>query len=101
MANIYVVEKTIKGKNYKAQFNGLSAFLEAMDDIYVDGTNNISLNKLTKYVLENVIVEPANLKADDFENYDELSEVVAWGRKVMQGTFRNKKDEKPTDKEGK
>lgn len=101
MANIYTIEKKINGTTYKAQFNGLAAYLSAIDDCYVDGTSNISLSKLTKYVLENVIVEPANLTADSFDDYDELSEVVAFGRQVMQGSFREKKDKKPTETTGK
>ena len=86
----YTKETTINGVKYIAQCNGLSAGLEALDDSYVDGTNNISMLKLGKYVLENVIVEPAGLTIDDFEDIDEFKEVVTWGQKVMLGKFRNK-----------
>ena len=65
MANIYTVEKKIKDKKYVAQFNGISAALQAVDNSYVDGTNNTSLEKLAKYLFANVIVEP-KVDIDDF-----------------------------------
>ena len=88
MANIKTVKKTIKGKEYIAQFNGISAALEAIDNSYVDGSSNTSLVKLSKYLFENVIVEPKNLKIDDFDSMEEFNEVVAFAREVMQGEFR-------------
>lgn len=91
MANkFYQAEKTINGTKYVAQFNGISAALRMMDSSYIDGTNNTSLEKLTKYLLTNVIVEPANLTVDDFDNFDELNEVIGFAREVMQGEFRGK-----------
>ena len=102
MANkFYTVEKVIKGKTYKAQFNGISASLEAIDRSYIDGTNTTSMVKLSKYLLENVIVQPANLTADDFETMEEFNEVITFAREVMQGDFRNKEDEGTTAKKGK
>lgn len=86
----YQKEKTINGVKYVAQCNGLSAGLEALDESYVDGTSNISMNKLGKYILENVIVEPANLTIDDFEDMDEFREVIQWAQQVMLGKFRDK-----------
>ena len=86
----YTVENKINGVNYTAQFNGISAALDALDGCYIDGSDNVSMKKISKYVLENVIVEPKGLTADDFETLDELSEVVNWGREVMQGNFRPK-----------
>lgn len=96
MANkkFYTVEKEINGKKYKAQFNGISAALEAQDTFYIDGSNNISNIKLAKYILGNVIVEPKGLTPDDFDTIDALADVVAWGREVMQGDFRPEKNEK-------
>ena len=90
MANnaFYTVEKEINGVKYTAQFNGLSAAMEAIDNSYVEGTSNTSMKKLTEYVLKHVIVEPKGLTAEDFETLDDLSEVIAWGREVMQGNFR-------------
>lgn len=41
----YTVEKKINGKNYKAQFSGLSVALKAVDESYIDGSNNTSLEK--------------------------------------------------------
>lgn len=84
----YVVEKEINGVNYKAQFNGISAALEAQDTFYIDGSNNISNIKLANYILKNVIVDPKGLTPDDFNSMDELADVIAWGREVMQGDFR-------------
>lgn len=95
MANkkFYTVEKEINGVEYKAQFNGISAALEAQDGFYIDGTNNISNIKLANYILKNVIVEPKGLTPDDFSSMDELADVIAWGREVMQGDFRPEKVE--------
>lgn len=99
MAKFYTVEKTINGVTYKAQFNGLSAALKAFDDSYIDGSSNTSLEKLTEYLFENVIVEPKGLTADDFASMEELNKVSAFARDVMQGkikpeTEKAKKEEK-------
>lgn len=87
----YQKETTINGVKYVGQCNGLSAGLDALDDSYVDGTNNLSIKKLGKYILEHVIVEPAGLTIDDFEDMDEFREVIQWGQQVMLGKFRDKK----------
>lgn len=97
MANMYTVEKVINGVKYVAQFNGISSALEAVDNSYVEGTNNTSLLKLSKYLFEHVIVEPKGLTADDFDSMDKFSEVVAFAREVMSGDFRDKKDEGTTE----
>lgn len=78
-------EKIICGKKYVAKFNGILAALKAIDSSYIDGTSNTSLVKLRKFLFENVIVEPENLKTDDFETAEELDEVTAFAREVMQG----------------
>lgn len=90
MANnkFYTVEKEINGKKYVAQFNGLSCALRAVDQSYIEGSNNTSVEALSKYIFENVIVEPKGLEIDDFESMEEFNEVVAFGREVMQGKFR-------------
>lgn len=99
--NFYTVANTINGKEYVAQFNGLNAALEAVDDCYIDGGQNISSAKLAKYILQKVIVQPAGLTPDDFDSLDELNEVIRWGRNVMQGKLKpseDKKSVKSTDK---
>ena len=89
MANkFYTREKEINGKKYVAQFNGISAAIQAVDNSYIEGTQNTSIEKLTKYILENVIVEPKGLNIDDFETLEELNEVIRFGRAVMEGKFR-------------
>ena len=93
MANFYTVKKAIKGKEYTAQFNGISAALDAVDSSYIEGTSNTSVLKLAKYLFENVIVEPKGLTPDDFDSMEEFNEVVTFAREVMQGDFREKKDE--------
>lgn len=95
MANkkFYTVEKEINGKTYKAQFNGISAAIDAVDNSYIDDTSNISVAKLSKYIFDNVIVEPKGLTADDFDTMDEFNAVISWAREVMQGNFRDKADE--------
>ena len=92
----YTVEKEINGVSYTAQFNGLAAAMDAIDNSYVEGTSNTSMAKITEYVLKHVIVEPKGLTPDDFDTMDDLAEVVAWGREVMQGNFREEtKQSKP------
>lgn len=95
MANkkFYTVEKEINGVQYKAQFNGLSAALKAMDESYIDGTTNLSTYKLAEYIFNHVIVEPKNLSIDDFDTIEAFNDVVTWAQEVMQGKFR------PTDKQ--
>lgn len=91
MANekYYTKTKEINGVKYTAQFNGISAALEAVDNSYIDGSSNISTVKLAKYLFENVIVEPKGLTPDDFETVEEFNEVTGWARDVMQGKFRD------------
>lgn len=91
-AKFYQAEKEINGKKYIAQFNGISAALRAVDESYIDGTSTTSVEKLSKYLLANVIVEPKGLTADDFDSMEEFNEVIAFAREVMQGDFREKTD---------
>ena len=101
MAKFYQVKKTINGVEYTAQFNGISAALKAVDDSYIEGTNNTSVEKLSKYLFENVIVEPKGLTADDFDSMEEFNQVVTFAREVMQGDFREEKDKKSADETSK
>lgn len=103
MAKFYQVKKVINGVEYTAQFNGISSALKAIDgsNINVDGATAVSVEKLSKYIFDNVIVNPTGLTADSFETMDEFNDVVAFGREVMQGNFRNKTDEEPAPKESK
>lgn len=78
-------KKVINGKEYVAQFNGIIWALRAVDGNYVDGTNNVSIEKMTKYLLEKVIVEPEKLSIDDFDTMEEFNEVIAFARETMQG----------------
>ena len=94
----YTVEKEINGTNYVAQFNGLSCALRAVDQSYIEGANNTSVEKMASYIFENVIVEPKGLSIDDFESMEEFNEVVAFGRDVMQGNFRDKATDKAAGK---
>lgn len=89
MAKSYTIEKEINGKKYVAQFNGISAALEAVDSCYISGTQNISTVKMAKYLFDHVIVEPKGLTANDFDSLDELNEVTDFAREVMQGNFRD------------
>ena len=85
----YTREKEITGTKYVAQFSGLSSAMKAIDESYIDNNStNVSILKISKYVFENVIVEPTGLSADDFDSMEELNEVVKFGMDVMQGKFR-------------
>lgn len=92
MANTYTVKKKINGKEYIAQFAGISVALKAVDSCYIEGTNNTSTELLAQYLFDNIIVEPKNLTPDSFDDMKEFNEVIAFARQVMQGEFREKKD---------
>lgn len=77
--------KTINGVEYVARFDGLSTALKAIDNSYIEGTNNTSTEKLTQYLFDKVIVSPAHLSIDDFESMEDFNAVVAFAREVMQG----------------
>ncbi len=101
MSKFYTVKKEIGGKTYTCQFNGISAALESVDKSYIDGTNNTSVLKLSEYLFENVVVEPKGLTPDDFDNMDDFNAVVTFAREVMQGNFRDQKDESTTKRANK
>ena len=88
--NFYTVKQTINGKEYIAQFSGISTALKAVDESYIEGSSNTSTVKLAEYLFANIIVEPKNLSIDDFEDMDEFNEVIAFANKVMKGEFRDK-----------
>lgn len=88
MAKFYTVDKTIKGNDYKAQFNGLSVALRAVDESYIENSNNTSVEKMAQFLFDNVIVEPKGLTVDSFDNMDELNEVIEFARNVMQGELK-------------
>lgn len=87
MAKLYTVEKEIGGVKYVFQFNGLSAYMQALDECYIEGTSNTSIIKLNKYILENVVVSP-KVTIDDFDDAEALGAVTAFARKVMQGIIK-------------
>lgn len=74
-----VVSTDIFGETYKAQFNGISAMLDAQSQI---GDNN---KKMVEYLFENVIVEPKIKDMDEFFGTDVelMNEVVAFAGDVM------------------
>lgn len=100
MAKTYTIKKTINGKEYIAQFNGIAAALDAVDNCYLPNSSNISSVKMAAYLLENVIVEPKGLTADDFDSLEEMNAVTDFARDVMQGKFRDKADEGAANKKG-
>lgn len=100
----YTVKKTINGTEYTAQFAGLSVALRGVDSSYIDNSSQVSVEKMSKYIFEHVIVEPKGLTADDFSSFEEFNEVVKFGQDVMQGkeeSFRNATDESPSKEKGK
>lgn len=101
MANPYTVSKEIGGVKYTCQFNGISAALSAVDNSYISGTNVTSLEKLSKYLFEHVVVEPKGLDIDDFDNLEDFNAVVTFAREVMQGDFRESKNQSTTETKSK
>lgn len=88
--NFYTVKEEINGKEYVAQFGGISVALRAVDESYLEGSSNTSMEKLAEYLFKHVIVEPKNLTVDDFESMDEFNAVVKFANGVMKGEFRKK-----------
>lgn len=88
----YTRTKEIRGKEYTAQYAGLTVAMKLVDETYIDGSSNTSIEKLAKYVFDHGIVEPKGLTIDDFDDMEELNEVVTFGREVIQGKFRDKAD---------
>lgn len=84
--------KEINGNTYTAQFNGIQACLEALDEMGATSQKGISLAKMAKYVLGNVIVDP-KLTVNDFANLDEMNAVVNFGAEVMKGNFPEESEE--------
>lgn len=97
----YTRKNTINGVEYTAQFSGISTAIRAVDSSYIDGSNVTSTEKLGQYILDNIIVEPKGLTADDFETMEDYNVVTTWGRDVMYGKFRNEPDTGAAKKEGK
>jgi len=98
MINFYSVTKTINGKEYKAQFNGLSYMLRLTDETYISNeSSNRSNAKMAKMLFEDVIVEPRGLTVDSFEDMDEYNDVVKFALEVAQGKFRNKQNTGETE----
>ncbi len=84
MANFYTVEKEIRGKKYIAQFNGISAALDAIDNSYIDGTGITSSEKIANHLFSNVLVEP-KMSIADFakEKIGETTEKEINGKKYV------------------
>lgn len=97
----YTRKKTINGVEYTAQFSGISTALRAVDGSYIEGTNVNSSEKLGQYILDNIIVEPKGLTADDFETLEDYNAVTTWARDVMYGKFRDEPDAVSAKKESK
>lgn len=92
-SKFYSRTKTIGGKEYTAQFNGISVAAELTDES-LDKNGNFNLQKSAKFVFERVIVDPPNLTMDDFESMESMAQVLVFGREVANGKFRDKPDKK-------
>ncbi len=63
--NFYTVSKEIGGTKIVAQFGGLSVATAMARTTKIDGTDNTSMEKMTEYLFDNVIVTP-KLSIKDF-----------------------------------
>lgn len=86
--NFYQVKKVINGTEYTAQFCGISTSLRAVDESYIDGTSNTSMEKMAKFLFDHIIVEPKGLTVDDFDSMEEFNAVTKFATGVMKGEFR-------------
>lgn len=100
MANIkfYTAEKEIGGVVYKAQFNGVGAYLRLVDNCRMPGGAALGGEALATEILRDFIVEPKGLTPDDFPGYEPMEAVVKFGREVAQGMFRDSKNESANPK---
>lgn len=97
-SNFYTRTKEINGVTYTAQFSGIALAMKSVDQTYIDGTSNTSVEKMARFILEHAIVDP-KVTVEDFESLEELNEVVKFGSAVMKGDFRDRKE--PAAGEGK
>jgi hypothetical protein len=89
-------KETINGVEYTAQFYGIREALRA-EKIYTDPINGkVDKEKLYDYICQNVIVDPPNLTIEDFDDFEILDEVMAFGVKALRNKFRTKSDERTT-----
>ena len=98
---IYEVTKEINGKKYTAQFSGISTALKAVDSSYIEGSQNTSVEKMSEFLFDKVIIEPQGLTPDTFDDMDEFNEVITFAREVMQGKFRPSADKATADEKSK
>lgn len=92
-SRFYTVKKEFNGKEYVAQFSGVSTAIKGIDQSRMDN-GATSTEELSNYIFEHVIVEPKGLTADDFEDLEEFNKVTQWARDVMYGKFRSTAVEK-------
>ena len=97
----YKVTQEIDGKKYTGQFNGLSQVFDMQNlcKSVFDGQVVLDDKKMSEYALENVIVDPAHLTIDDFDNMETLNKGLEFARGVMSGNFRDQAN-KNTNKAG-
>lgn len=74
-----VIEKEIRGKIYKAQFNGVSTMYRANDE--TDGKTI----KLARFIFDNVLVDPKITDIDEYFGTDVslMNEVIEFAADVM------------------
>ena len=77
--------RTINGVEYTAEFKGLEKALEAQDSCYIDGSNVTSIEKMAKFIFDNIITKPEGLTIDSFETAGDFEAVISFGREVMNG----------------
>ena len=90
------IEKTIKGKKYIAQFNGVSTMFRANDE------SEGKAEKMADFLFKNVLVEPQITDKDEFFGTDValMDEVIEFAGDVMRADpkyFRDK--DKGTDED--
>lgn len=104
--------KLIDGVEYTAKFDGLLTALRAVDESYDDEGEGTDIDKLAAYLFEHIIVSPKKLTVDDFDNmntfrkvirfaqdamrggeaWEEFKEILTFGRKTIDGDFREQRD---------
>ena len=94
------VKKVINGTEYVAQFNGFGNRYRAIDSTYIDGTQVTSMEKMAIYLLENVLVTPKK-SIDDFEDGQELDELISFLSSVNNGNLPKEVEQKGDNSKGK
>lgn len=77
-------EVTVRGKKYKFQHPGAKWYLKHTDKSR-DRNGVLQTEAYIQGLLDNVVIDPAGLKVDDFESVGEIEELVTELEQFLRG----------------